>query len=206
MLWVQSAQGIAQPHVVASLPPGYCQTRQLVGACGDAGMVMTNDPELADRLRLLRNYGQRTRYVHETPGANSRLDELQAAVLRAKLPKLDGWNAERRRRAELYGARLRTVILPQEQPWAQHAWHLYVVRSARRDALQQHLKARGVGTIIHYPIPVHLQPAYRELGLGPGALPHTERLANEILSLPLYPELSLEQVAYVADQVNAFDA
>jgi len=175
-----------------------------LGACGDGGMVTTDDPELAEKLRLLRNYGQRSRYLHELQGANSRLDELQAAVLRVKLRKLDAWNADRRVRAELYNATLRTVITPREKPWARHAWHLYVVRSPRRDALREHLTARGVGTLIHYPVPVHLQPAYRELGLGPGALPNTERLAREILSLPLYPELPLADVAYAAKQVNSF--
>lgn len=177
-----------------------------LGACGDAGLVTTNDPELADRLRLLRNYGQRNRYLHEVPGANSRLDELQAAVLRAKLPKLDYWNAERRKRAERYRTMLQTVGLPGEQSWAHHVWHLYVIRSLHRDALQQHLTARGISTLIHYPIPVHLQPAYRHLGVQPGTLPNTERLAREILSLPLYPELPLDQVAYIAEQVNAFES
>lgn len=176
-----------------------------LGACGDAGLVTTNDPDLADRLRLLRNYGQRTRYVHETMGVNSRLDEVQAAVLRTKLPKLDAWNAQRRERAEIYRGLLHRVAVPAEQPWARHVWHLYVIRSPHRDALQKHLHERGVGTLIHYPIPVHLQPSYRYLGYEPGALPHTERLAGEILSLPLYPELTPEQTACVAEEVNRFE-
>ena len=176
-----------------------------LGACGDGGLVTTNDPALADRLRLLRNYGQRTRYVHEIQGANSRLDEIQAAVLRVKLPQLDHWNDARRSRAELYHDVLRAVRVPSEQPWAHHVWHLYVVLHARRDALQKYLAERGVGTLIHYPLPVHLQPAYRYLGWEPGSLPQTERLSQEILSLPLYPELPMEQVAYVAEQVNAFE-
>jgi dTDP-4-amino-4,6-dideoxygalactose transaminase len=157
-------------------------------------------------LRLLRNYGQRTRYVHDEFGANSRLDELQAAVLRAKLPRLEEWNAERRKRAGIYQRTLRSVLTPREQAWARHAWHLYVVRSRRRDDLMRSLAERGVGTLIHYPTPVHLQPAYRRLGLATPMLPVTERLAGEILSLPLYPELGLEQVAYVAEQVNQLGA
>ena len=177
-----------------------------LGACGDGGMVTTSDPKLAEKLRLLRNYGQRSRYVHEVQGANSRLDEVQAALLRVKLGKLEGWNAERRRRADEYRARLRRVVVPREESWARHVWHLYVVRSEQRDALQEHLRARGVGTLIHYPTPVHLQPAFRGLGLREGSLPNTERLAGEILSLPLYPELPLSDVAYVAEQVNAFES
>lgn len=177
-----------------------------LGACGDGGMVTTSDPKLAEKLRLLRNYGQRSRYVHEVQGANSRLDEVQAALLRVKLAKLEGWNAERRRRADEYRARLRGVVVPREESWARHVWHLYVVRSEQRDALQEHLRARGVGTLIHYPTPVHLQPAFRWLGLPEGSLPNTERLAGEILSLPLYPELPLSDVAYVAEQVNAFES
>lgn len=177
-----------------------------LGACGDGGAVTTDDPELADRLRLLRNYGQRKRYYHERKGFNSRLDEMQAAILRAKLPHLEGWNEERRRKAALYDGLLRGVVLPHQADYARHVYHLYVIRSGRRNDLQRHLAEEGIGSLIHYPVPVHLQEAYRDLGLQPGDLPETERAAEEILSLPLYPELPDEAIAQVAEAVNRFSA
>ena len=177
-----------------------------LGACGDGGAVTTDDPELADRLRLLRNYGQRNRYYHERKGFNSRLDEMQAAILRAKLPHLEGWNEERRRKAALYDGLLRGVALPHQADYARHVYHLYVIRSGRRNDLQRHLAHEGVGSLIHYPVPVHLQEAYRDLGLQRGDLPETERAAEEILSLPLYPELADEAIAQVAEAVNRFSA
>jgi len=175
-----------------------------LGACGDGGAVTTDDPELADRLRLLRNYGQRKRYYHESKGYNSRLDEVQAAILRVKLRHLNGWNEVRRTKATLYSSRLREVLCPLEAGYARHVYHLYVVRSRRRDELQRFLAERGIGTLIHYPVPVHLQEAYRDLGLPRGALPVTERCAEEILSLPLYPELPDELVVEVAETINQF--
>lgn len=193
--------GSAAPLTAFSFYP----TKNL-GACGDGGAVTTSDPELAERLRMMREYGQRTRYLSEIEGINSRLDELQAALLRAKLPYVDAWRAARATRAAAYARELREVVAPSSRPWADHAWHLYVVRSERRDALQAFLRSRGTGTRIHYPVPVHLQPAFRHLGLGPGSLPLTERLSREIVSLPLYPELSLDDIAFVAAQVNAFGA
>lgn len=177
-----------------------------LGACGDGGAVTTDDPELADRLRLLRNYGQRKRYYHERKGFNSRLDEMQAAILRAKLPHLEGWNEERRRKAALYDGSLRGVALPHQADYARHVYHLYVIRSGRRNDLQRHLAQEGIGSLIHYPVPVHLQEAYRDLGLQRGDLPETERAAEEILSLPLYPELPDEAIAQVAEAVNRFSA
>jgi len=175
-----------------------------LGACGDGGAVTTNDPELADRLRLLRNYGQRKRYYHESKGFNSRLDEMQAAILRAKLRHLDEWNEIRRAKARLYSSLLKEVVCPYEAEYARHVYHLYVVRSRRRDDLQRFLAEQGIGTLIHYPVPVHLQDAYRDLGVPRGALPATERAAEEILSLPLYPELPDEMIAEVAEAVNRF--
>jgi dTDP-4-amino-4,6-dideoxygalactose transaminase len=175
-----------------------------LGACGDAGLLTTDDPALAERLRLLRDYGQRTRYVHESFGVNSRLDELQAALLRVKLPRLDGWNGARRARACRYNELLTGVVTPQAAPWAEPVWHLYVVRSPERDALQRALAEHGIGTLIHYPIPVHLQESYRGLGITPGSLPYTEAFARQILSLPLFPELSLEAIGTVAERINAF--
>ncbi|MGE5620706.1 MAG: DegT/DnrJ/EryC1/StrS family aminotransferase [Sphingomonadaceae bacterium] len=175
-----------------------------LGACGDGGAVTTDDAELADKLRLLRNYGQRKRYFHESKGFNSRLDEMQAAILRAKLPHLNRWNEMRRAKARLYHSLLKGVVLPFEADYGRHVYHLYVIRTPRRDELQRFLADRGIGSLIHYPVPVHLQEAYRDLGVPAGALPATERCAREILSLPLYPELPDEQIAEVAEAVNRF--
>lgn len=177
-----------------------------LGALGDGGMVVTSDPALAERVRLLREYGWRERYRSTIHGYNSRLDELHAAVLRVKLRYLDQGNARRRELAQRYRQRLGEdgVALPQELSYGRHVYHLFVVRSAKRDALQQYLRERGVGTLIHYPVPVHLQDAYGELGLGPGSLPVTEQYAGAILSLPLYPELTDGAVDRVAAVVREF--
>ena len=182
-----------------------------LGANGDGGAVVTNDPDLAQRVRMLHNGGQQGRYNHVMPGVNSRLDELQAAMLRVKLAHLDAWNAARRRRAGRYDELLAGsgVALPELRAGAApqgHVWHLYVVRHPRRDALAAHLKERGIGTGVHYPTAIHMQPAFRTLGIAPGTFPVAERQAREALSLPLYPELPLDDVAYVADAVRAFGA
>ena len=176
-----------------------------LGACGDAGAVTTDDPGLADRLRLLRNYGQRKRYYHESKGFNSRLDEMQAAILRVKLHHLNQWNEIRRSKASLYDSLLKGVVTPWQADYARHIYHLYVIRSRQRDKLQSYLADQGIGTLIHYPVPVHLQEAYADLGLRTGSLPATEECAREILSLPLYPELPDEQIAQVAEAINRFD-
>jgi dTDP-4-amino-4,6-dideoxygalactose transaminase len=179
-----------------------------LGAYGDAGAVACADADLARKLRMLRNYGEETRYHHTIEGFNSRLDEMQAAVLRVKLPHLDAWNERRRAIASLYARHIarQTVRLPAEQPWARHIYHLYVIRTPDRDALRQHLALGGVGTQIHYPVPLHLQKAFADLGQGAGACPVAERLAGEILTLPMYPELTDEQAVYVAESVNRFGA
>jgi dTDP-4-amino-4,6-dideoxygalactose transaminase len=169
-----------------------------LGAYGDGGMVVTDDPVLDERLRLLRNYGQTDRYHHQIEGLNSRLDELQAAVLRVKLRHLEAWTAARRARAARYTAALAGLSTPAEAAWARHVYHLYAVHVPRRDAVQQALLADGVGTLVHYPVPAHLQPAYAHLNVRRGSLPVTERLADEELSLPLYPELPVDQVDEVA--------
>lgn len=177
-----------------------------LGALGDGGMVVTNDAHLAGRVRELREYGWRQRYVSEIAGFNSRLDEVQAAVLRVKLRYLEAENARRRALAQRYTALLAgcTVVPPAERPDARHVYHLYVIRSSRRDDLRQALHSRGIITGIHYPVPVHLQPAYRHLHPGPDTLPVTERLAGEVLSLPLYPELNEAQVETVAQAIWEF--
>jgi len=177
-----------------------------LGACGDGGIVITNDQGLAGQVRLLRQYGWRERYVSSLKGLNSRLDELQAAILRVKLRHLDGWNDRRRLLACLYNERLAGsgIVTPREPEYAMHVYHLYVVRHPRRDELQVFLRQKGIGSLIHYPVPVHLQPAYRDLGRKAGSLPATEAAAREVLSLPLYPELREEEVVTVADAVTAF--
>jgi len=191
-----------------------------LGALGDGGAVLTAQPEVADRAALLRNYGWRQQYLSELHSTNSRLDELQAAVLAAKLGHLDEWNARRRELAALYREHLSDVpglVLPSDpgasegqsaggQPGAtEHVHHLFVVRvPGRRDELRAFLAERGIGTGVHYPAPAHLQAPYAEFGGGPGSLPHTEQLAREVLSLPMYPELRDEDVAYAAEQVRAF--
>jgi dTDP-4-amino-4,6-dideoxygalactose transaminase len=177
-----------------------------LGAYGDAGMVVTRDKSLADRVRLLRNYGQTTRYHHILQGFNSRLDELQAAILREKLGKLDSWNAERRRLATLYSKGLQglPVSLPLEAPWARACFHLYVIRSKKRDALLRWLARKGIQALVHYPIPIHRQPAYRDLNLPSGSFPVTESFSREILSLPIYPELREAEARKVVNAVRAF--
>jgi dTDP-4-amino-4,6-dideoxygalactose transaminase len=177
-----------------------------LGAYGEGGCVTTNDGELARRVRMLRDHGAERRYYHELVGWNSRLDELQAAILRAKLPHLQRWNAQRRSHASLYETLLdgSPVITPVTAGGNCHVYHLYVVRVPRRDELRAWLQEHGVGTGIHYPVPIHLQRAYSDLGYQRGDLPVTERVADEILSLPMFPELQREQIAYVADAVRAF--
>jgi len=162
-----------------------------LGAFGDGGAVLTNDAALADRARQLRQYGWRERYVSETRGLNSRLDELQAAILRVKLPHLDDWNDRRRALAGRYDDLLSGLglTLPARPSDATHVYHQYVIRLPKRDGLQAFLARQGIQTLIHYPVPVHLQAAYRDLGYAHGDLPITEQAAQEVLSLPLYPEM-----------------
>jgi len=177
-----------------------------LGACGDGGAVTTNNGELADRVRVLRNYGSRTKYFNEVRGFNSRLDEIQAAVLRVKLKHLDGWNRRRLQIAELYRRELEgcDLILPYVPEWAEPAYHLFVVRSGQRDALHQYLETQGIGTLIHYPVPPHLQQAYCEIGLAAGTLPISERIHQEVLSLPIGPHVTEAQVETVTRAVCEF--
>lgn len=178
-----------------------------LGALADAGAVTTSDDALADRIRHLRNYGSKIRYHNDYPGLNSRLSELQAAFLRAKLPRLAEWNSRRSALAARYLENLRDVsalTLPFVPEWASPVWHLFVVRTARRDALQQHLAGRGVGTQVHYPIPPHLSRAYAGAGWKRGDFPLAEQLADEVLSLPIGPHVSPEQVDYVCEQIRGF--
>jgi len=179
-----------------------------LGALGDGGAVVTSDANLAERVRLLREYGWRERYVSDIPGLNSRLDELQAAILRVKLRHLDADNALRRRLAAEYDRLLAKsgLALPQIRPGAMPVYHQYVVRTAGRDALQTHLRSRAISALIHYPVPVHLQPAYAGRLPGADALPETETAARQVLSLPMFPELTGEQVRITAAAVAGWAA
>jgi len=176
-----------------------------LGAIGDGGMVVTGDAALAARLRELREYGWRERYVSATTGVNTRLDELQAAVLRVKLRRLEADTELRRAHAARYREGLggTSLALPVERPGAHHVYHLYVVRSAGRDELQRRAKEKGVGTLVHYPVPIHLQPAYAGRVRGSDKLPETERAAKDVLSLPMYPELQPLEVSTVIDVLGA---
>jgi dTDP-4-amino-4,6-dideoxygalactose transaminase len=175
-----------------------------LGALGDAGAVTTDDPELADRIRTLGNYGSHKRYVNEVRGLNSRLDPVQAAALGVKLRHLDTWNQRRRETANFYldGLAGTGLILPTVPNWADPCWHLFVVRSEDRDRLQARLTEAGVQTLIHYPIAPHCQQAYSDLGLNVGALPIAERLAGEVLSLPIGPQLTREQAERVVEVIS----
>jgi dTDP-4-amino-4,6-dideoxygalactose transaminase len=173
-----------------------------LGALGDGGIVTTSDDRAAAKLRLLRNYGQRVKYDHAVAGTNSRLDTLQAAVLSIKLPHLDGWNEARRRHADAYAARLAGhVQTPVASADVEHIYHLYVIQTGERDALEQRLRSRQIQTGIHYPIPAHLQQACASLGYKAGDFPATEAAAPRILSLPMFAELTEAQIDYVAAAV-----
>jgi dTDP-4-amino-4,6-dideoxygalactose transaminase len=171
-----------------------------LGAYGDAGALTTNDAGLAERVRMMRNYGQRAKYDHVYLAWNRRLDTLQAAVLRVKLHHLDQWNEARKRVASLYGELLAGsgVVLPRTAAGAEHVYHLFVIQVDERRRVQEELAARGISTGIHYPVPIHLQEAYRDRGAGPGSFPVTEAAAARVLSLPMYPELSEADVRRVA--------
>jgi dTDP-3-amino-3,4,6-trideoxy-alpha-D-glucose transaminase len=175
-----------------------------LGAYGDGGAVTTDDPQLAERVRLLRNYGSQRKYEHETFGLNSRLDPIQAAVLGAKLPYLEEWNARRAATAAAYAEGLDGLpglVVPTEADGARHAWHVYVVRSDRRDALAAHLAQCGVQTLVHYPIPPHRSGPYRDAGW---TLPITDALCAEVLSLPIGPQMTAAHRDHVIGAVRAF--
>jgi dTDP-4-amino-4,6-dideoxygalactose transaminase len=175
-----------------------------LGAFGDAGAVTTDDAELAERIRVLSNYGSRVKYINEVQGYNSRLDEIQAAILRVKLRYMDTWNARRARIAATYSETLSDcgLILPVVPDGIDPVWHLYVIRHPDRDSLQRELSARGVQTLIHYPIPPHLQKAYEELGWSIGSFPLAESIANSVLSLPIGPHLLMEKCFSVINSLN----
>lgn len=180
-----------------------------LGAYGEAGMVTTGDDELARKVRMLRDHGSPRRYHHDMVGMNGRLDEIQAAILRAKLPYLKTWNDQRRANATHYTKLLSDVegmVTPYVANYAEHVFHLYVVQAPRRDELFSYLREHGIGVGIHYPVPCHLQPAFQSSGYSPGDLPVTEQMADEVISLPMYGELTAEQRVYVANAICEFYA
>ncbi|MHB8565672.1 MAG: DegT/DnrJ/EryC1/StrS family aminotransferase [Nitrososphaerales archaeon] len=178
-----------------------------LGAYGDAGMIVTDSDEIAEKVRLLRSLGEVSRDKHVLKGYNSRLDELQAGILRVKLKHLDEWNARRIYLASLYDELLSksSVITPVVQNNGRHVYHVYAIRSSKRNALKNWLNRYGIGTLVHYPTPIHLEPAYEDLGLSRGSYPISERLSEEILSLPMFPELTEEEVKYVCTSISAFE-
>jgi dTDP-4-amino-4,6-dideoxygalactose transaminase len=175
-----------------------------LGALGDAGAIVTNDDNLVERIRMLQNYGSKVKYYHDVKGFNSRLDEIQAAFLRVKLAHLDAWNKRREKIGNNYLehlAGLPDLILPDVPDWANPVWHIFAIQTPRRDELQQYLKSKGVGTLIHYPVPPHLATAYADMGLHKGAFSITETIASNELSLPMGPHLSLDEAKYVTDTI-----
>jgi dTDP-4-amino-4,6-dideoxygalactose transaminase len=177
-----------------------------LGAYGDGGAITTDDDALAARLKSLRNYGETRRYYHAIKGFNSRLDEVQAAILRVKLGYLDAWNRRRRAIAARYNAEIVNplILKPAACSYGVENYHLYVVRCRWRDRMQEHLAAQGVVTLIHYPVPIHLQEAYKDLGKGPGDYPLAETCAAEVLSLPIFPELFETEISHIIKAVNSF--
>src|ERR1700678_974883 len=199
--WIKAG---AMSHAAAfSFYPG-----KNLGACGEAGAITTNDEALAQKVRLLRDHGQARKYYHEIEGYNGRLDAIQAGILQSKLRHLPEWNRKRREAAAIYSDLLSDltteVVLPFEPSWSRSVYHLYVVRTAQRNELQEHLTKAGIGTGIHYPVPVHLQKPYRTLGFKEGDFPVTEKAAAQVLSLPMYPGLSLAQQNRVVEEITRF--
>ena len=176
-----------------------------LGAYGDGGIVVTNNFEIAEKIRILRNYGQKVKYHHDLVGYNSRLDEIQAAVLRVKLKYLDEWNDLRRLHSEKYAQlldRVSGIVLPLNEVNVKHVYHLYVIQCENRDQILEKLSLKGISTGIHYPVPIHLQKAYTKLGYRIGDFPVTENYAQKILSLPMFPELTYDEVRYISEQIK----
>ena len=177
-----------------------------LGAYGDGGMVVTNDDALAEHMRMLRAHGWKKKYYSEMVGYNSRLDAMQAAILQVKFPHLDEWNEKRRELSKRYNEHLAPlgIVIPIEREWAKHVYHLYIIRSAKREALQTFLKEKGIASEVYYPLPPHLSVPCRKYGYKEGDFPHAEKAAKETLALPLYPELTLEQQDQVIAAVKEF--
>ena len=178
-----------------------------LGAYGEAGMITTSNPEIARMCRMIRDHGQSIKYHHSTFGFNGRLDEIQAAVLRIKLPYLEGWTENRRSLARAYNEGLsKSLLCPKEMPWAKHVYHLYVIRTPERDQLKEWLESRGIAAGMHYPIPIHLQEAWQGYSNGNISLPVTEKVVGEILSLPMFPELAFEDIDNICNSILEFES
>ncbi len=177
-----------------------------LGAYGEGGICVTNEPELDEKLRLLRSHGENPKHVHRLPGFNFRFDEIQAAVLSTKLKHLDRWNDKRIKNAALYNGLIENAAVktPEEMSYGKHVYHIYCIRARKRDELAAFLKKNGIATAIHYPTPIHLQSAYASLRYKRGSFPECEKAATEIMSLPMFAELTDEEISYVADNVNKF--
>jgi dTDP-4-amino-4,6-dideoxygalactose transaminase len=178
-----------------------------LGAYGEAGAVITNNSELATKMRMIRDHGQEKKYYHGCIGWNARMDGIQGAILSVKLKYLPSWNDGRRKNAELYSSLLNgsdSIITPKEMDYAKHVYHIYVIRTKNRDELIAKLGEKGVNCGIHYPVPIHLQNAYQSLGLKMGSFPVAEKVASEFVSLPMFAELTEEQIRYTADMVRTF--
>jgi dTDP-4-amino-4,6-dideoxygalactose transaminase len=183
-----------------------------LGACGEGGAVTTNDEGIARKIRMLRDHGQAKKYYHEFEGYNGRLDAIQCGILRIKLKHLSDWNEKRRQNASLYTQFLTrnpehvtcNILTPHEPEWAKAVYHLYIIRTRKRDELQKYLSENGISTGLHYPIPLHLQNAYQRTRVSNGSYPVTEKVANEILSLPMFPNLTTEQIEYIAEKIKKF--
>jgi dTDP-4-amino-4,6-dideoxygalactose transaminase len=178
-----------------------------LGACGEAGAATTNDAEVAKKIRMLRDHGQAQKYYHDIEGYNGRLDAIQAGLLHTKLTHLAKWNSQRRDHAAAYRLLLKTnesIVIPYEPSWSRAVYHLYVIRTQDREGLMSHLKKSGIGTGIHYPIPLHLQKAYASLNYRRGDFPIAERVAAEIVSLPMFPQLTAEQQKRIAEEIFDF--
>ena len=177
-----------------------------LGAYGDAGMVTTSDSGLAEKIRMIAVHGSKERYKHEILGINSRLDSIQAAILRIKLRHLDEWNQKRRQHATRYSEMLHglDVITPYLAPGNEHIYHQYSIRVKNREGLMNHLKSKGIPTAIHYPIPLHLQPAFSRLNYHPGDFPVAEKVARDVLSLPMFPELTEAQIQYIIVEIKNY--
>jgi dTDP-4-amino-4,6-dideoxygalactose transaminase len=179
-----------------------------LGACGEAGAATTNDQDVSATIKMLRDHGQSKKYYHDLEGYNGRLDAIQAGILHVKLAHLAEWNAQRRERAaeynRLFTSTRNLTVLPHEPSWSRAIYHLYVVRTQDREGLMEHLKAAGIGTGIHYPIPLHLQKAYDSFGYAPGDFPVCEAVSAQIVSLPMFPQLTSEQQARVAEEIFRF--
>ena len=205
----QAHGALYQDRVVGALGDlavfSFYPTKNL-GCYGDGGIIVTDSEEIFKKAVMLRSYGQEAKHIHVTEGFNSRLDEVQAAILEVKLKYLDNWNKKRRHLAWLYRRELldAPVVLPTDAPWAYHVYHLFVIRARQRDELMRYLAERGVTTLIHYPIPIHLQEVYEHLCYRQGAFPEAEAATREILSLPMYPSLREDEVLYISAQIRAF--